>query len=171
MIITKVFGFVFLLLLAAGAVIAHTGEDFTRAKEIIAQNSSCENLGIDDFEVLGDYFMEQMHPGEAHEIMDTRMGGEDSQILHDMHVAMGIRFYCQSIPSHIPQKIAKQVNLQGVGMMGGYGMYNMMGYSSGYGFLALITWLAVLVLAVLLIIWLIKQISRNERNQNRRKKK
>jgi hypothetical protein len=67
----------------------------TEAKRIIDANVSCDKLTDDQFEALGEYYMEQMHPGEAHERMDrmmSRMMGEEG--LRQMHINMGIRMYC-----------------------------------------------------------------------------
>src|SRR3989338_9381974 len=82
------------LLVSAFPVLVHGEEDFTEAESIIEQKVPCENLSDDQLEKLGDYYMEQMHPGEAHELMDERMGGEGSESLKQMHISMGQRFYC-----------------------------------------------------------------------------
>jgi len=72
-------------------------------------------LTEEQLEAIGDYYMEQMHPGEAHELMDKMMGGEGSESLRQMHVTMAKRLYC---------------NEDAGGMMGSgqtMGMMNMMG--------------------------------------------
>jgi len=114
---------------------AHGTENFTQAQNIIDAKTSCNQLTEEQFEILGDYFMEQMHPGEAHETMDAAMGGEGSQSLHDMHVAMGIRFYCNNNVSY--------------GMMGGLGM--MGGFHSGYGYIRYMTGANQLLTTALLV--------------------
>ena len=75
-----------LLVLVAGFVSAH--ENFTETKELIDSNISCDKLTDEQLEEIGDYYMEQMHPGEAHEMMDKMMGGEGSEDLKQMHVTM-----------------------------------------------------------------------------------
>ncbi len=69
-------------------------EEFQKAENIIKNKIPCEDLTEEDLEILGDYFMEQMHPGEAHEQMDEMMGGEGSESLRQIHINMGRSFYC-----------------------------------------------------------------------------
>src|SRR3989338_4619229 len=90
---TLVIGFVFLLAIAFG--FAHSGEeDFKEAESLIASKIPCEDLTDSQLEMLGDYYMEQMHPREQHEIMDEMMGGEDSLSLEQVHIRMALSFYC-----------------------------------------------------------------------------
>ncbi len=100
----------------AASAAGHNHEQMlTEAKRIIDANVSCDRLTDDQFEALGEYYMEQMHPGEAHERMDrmmSRMMGEEG--LRRMHINMGKRMYCSST---------------GGGMMGG----GMMGNTSSPG--------------------------------------
>ena len=83
-----------LLLLALPLVAANGNHDFSTALEIIEQQVRCDQLNEEQFELLGDYYMELMHPGEVHILMDKRMGGEGSESLKLMHVRTGERFYC-----------------------------------------------------------------------------
>lgn len=80
-------------ILFSSAVLAQE-HDFEEAKSIIESKITCSQLTNEQFEQLGDYFMEQMHPGELHEIMDERMGGEGSAQLRNVHISMGRSFYC-----------------------------------------------------------------------------
>src|SRR3989338_442620 len=113
-----------MLLLSVSLVFAHE-HDFNETKQLIDSGISCDKLTDEQFESIGDYYMEQMHPGESHETMDKMMGGEGSESLKQMHITMAKRFYCN-----------EEVN--GMGMMGGMmggsgGMMNggMMGGSGG----------------------------------------
>ncbi len=76
------------------AALADSNESFDQAKALIAAKTPCSDLTQDQLEGIGDYYMEQMHPGEAHEQMDAMMGGEGSDSLRQMHISMGERFYC-----------------------------------------------------------------------------
>ena len=93
-------------------VFAHE-HNFTETKQFIDSGISCDKLTDEQLEAMGDYYMEQMHPGEAHEIMDNMMGGEGSESLKQVHINMAKRLYCN-----------ENVYI-GYGMMGG-GMMNMM---------------------------------------------
>ncbi len=69
-------------------------EEIAKAKEIIKNKIQCNEITLEQLEILGDYYMEQMHPGELHEIMDERMGGEGSASLRQVHINIGRMFYC-----------------------------------------------------------------------------
>ena len=62
---------VVLLVLSTSFVLAIEEETFVIAEGIIKQKTSCDALTGDQLEIIGDYFMEQMHPGEWHEIMEV----------------------------------------------------------------------------------------------------
>lgn len=138
---TTVFGFLFLFLL--GMVSANT-EDFSQAEALIQQRTSCDQLTQDQLEMLGDYYMEQMHPGETHEYMDQMMGGEGSESLRRVHINMALRIYCG------------ETSYPGYGMMGGYGMMNsyptgMMGYNYP-AYTYRYNWLMPLTLALIIVL-------------------
>lgn len=114
-----------LLVLALPAVAADGDHgDFSEALGIIESQQACGELTEAQFELLGDYYMELMHPGEAHEAMDAMMGGEGSRSLSLMHTRMGQNFYCGN-------SSGMGSGMMGGGMMGSYGMmggsYGMMG--------------------------------------------
>ncbi len=127
--------------------------DFTETKTLIDSGVSCSQLTNEQLEEIGDYYMEQMHPGEAHEIMDNMMGGEGSESLKQVHINMARRLYCN-----------ENVYI-GYGIMGSGGMMNMMrggmmgnyplsyGYSS-YGYWNIL-WIVFLVAAIVLIALLV----------------
>ncbi len=105
-------------------VSAHSADELAQAKIIIDAGTDCSQLNSTQLAMIGDYYMEQIHPGEAHEYMDQMMGGEGSQSLENMHISMAYRFYCDSSNS-------TDGNYSSYGMMGGQGM---MGNSvDGYG--------------------------------------
>ncbi len=138
--------------------------DFGEVKSLIDSGVSCDKVTDEQLEEIGDYYMEQMHPGEAHEIMDNMMGGEGSESLKQVHIKMARRLYCNE-------------NLYiGYGMMGGGVMpmtANYYGSSGGYGMmgqygtagllaptLTLLLTLAIVALAAAVTYWLIKSANR-----------
>lgn len=91
---------------------------FEEGKKLVESKISCDELSDDQFEAIGDYFMEQMHSGKAHEMMDQMMGGEGSERLRQMHVMMAKNLYC---------------NENAGSMMGSGGMMGMMNRMNGGG--------------------------------------
>jgi len=129
---------------------AHTGEDFTNAKQLIDSKINCDQLSDNQLEIIGDYYMEQMHPGETHELMDQMMGGEGSESLRQVHINMAKRLYC-NVDVYIGYGMmgGGMMNLVGFGMMGNYPIYYR--YNSFWNIL----WLVFLIGVIVLIIWLI----------------
>ncbi len=162
---------IFVVLISLSFITAHGEEDFALAEEIIKQKISCNELSEDQLEILGDYYMEQMHPGEAHEAMDEMMGGEGSESLRQIHINMGLSFYCGERGAMSGGMMNMMMGGTGMMdsknmMMGGTGMVsseNMMGSFGNYGIYGFFGWIfmiLVIVALVLLIIWLIKQIQK-----------
>src|SRR3989338_1133873 len=142
-----------MLLLSVSLVSAHE-HNFAETKQLIDSGISCDKLTDEQLEAIGEYYMEQMHPGEQHELMDKMMGGDGSDTLKQMHIQMAKRLYC---------------NEDVGGMMGG-GMMNMMGtnmMSGSFGgnswwlwsIVGMLFWIALLVALILLIIWLYKKVT------------
>ncbi|RMD45247.1 hypothetical protein D6829_02805 [Candidatus Pacearchaeota archaeon] len=129
---------------------------FSRAKEIISSKKSCDFLSDSDLEALGEYFMEQMHPGEEHELMDARMGGEGSEALRQAHIRMGTGFYCR--------QSGRKYTMMGE-MMG----MRFEGYSKGSMVMWFFYWICailILLILILIFIFLVKKI--NEKGGKRK---
>ncbi len=120
-------GVLLLLVLGPGLVLAHAGHNesgMEQAEAIINAEIPCESLSEEQLEYLGDYYMEQMHPGEEHDRMDAMMGGEGSDSLRAMHIMMARKLYCG------------EGEMMGSGMMGGHGRHHKKGgemHSGGSG--------------------------------------
>ena len=127
-----------MLLLSVSLVSAHE-HNFNETKQLIDSGISCDKLTDGQLEAMGDYYMEQMHPGEAHEMMDQMMGGEGSESLRQVHINMAKRLYCNEYVGGI----------MGSGMMGNYPAYY--GYNNFWNVL----WMVFLIGAIALIVWLI----------------
>jgi len=80
-------------------VLAHGEDPFDEAKELIDSKVSCNDLSDEQLEMIGDYLMEQMHPGEQHENMDNALGGEGSENLKQTHIRMARMMYCGEMSS------------------------------------------------------------------------
>ncbi|MEM3126605.1 MAG: hypothetical protein QW331_00855 [Candidatus Woesearchaeota archaeon] len=165
-----VFVIVFLLIIAI--VSADGDHDFTEAKEIIAKQTPCSELTDEQLEKIGDYYMEQMHPGEAHEAMDKMMGGEGSAQLKQVHINMAKNLYCKdgsAMPMGMMSMMSTQggsmmkqrYGLMGGGMMGG----SMMSYGTG----ALLLWWVYQILFIVILVLIIAWLWNVVQNQKRRK--
>ena len=85
--------FIICMILLSSIVSAHQ-HNLSETKQIIDSGISCDKLSDEQLEAIGDYYMEQMHPGEAHDIMDKMMGGEGSESLRQTHITMAKSIYC-----------------------------------------------------------------------------
>jgi len=188
----KMFIYFMVLVLAVSIAYSDT-EDFAEAKKLIDAKTPCAKLTEKQLEMIGDYLMEQAHPGEAHEVMDNMMGGEGSESLRLMHIAMAKRIYCNDINSSINYGFGGMMNgAYGRGMMGnlqdgyysdvnkkgvayggktqmmnggmfGYGMMGNYGYWGFYNFLTIALFIGLVILVYLWIIKIWKDIFRKNR--------
>jgi len=184
--IIMIFGIAILFVLAQAS--AHAGE-FEEAKAIIDANTGCSALTEAQLEMIGDYYMEQMHPGEAHELMHKMMGGEDSETTKSMHTQMAKSIYCGETTGMMSMMSENgMMSLMGSGMMGmmgssgtqslmGSGMMGssgMMNYgAAGYFGIPLYIWsflyLLLVIGAVILIFVLIAKFSLDLKKQKKKK--
>jgi hypothetical protein len=140
-------------------VVAHGEEDFAQAEELIESKISCSELSNEQLEIIGDYYMEQMHPGEAHEVMDKMMGGEGSDTLKQAHINMARNFYCgeHDVMSAGMMNMMMGTGLKSKGgMMRMAGSYGMMGYGGYFGFYHVLSAILLIGLIVLVYLWIWK---------------
>ncbi len=155
------FAIVAVLLLNLSIISAHE-HNFNEAKQLIDSEINCDKLTDEQLEAMGDYYMEQMHPGEAHEMMDQMVGGEGSESLKQMHIQMAKRLYCNEdvggmmggdmMNMMIGNNMvgSSGMNMMGSGMMGNWGYF-------GYGNFVNILYVMLLIgLIVLVSLWIIK---------------
>lgn len=180
----KIFLLGIILFLFGGIFVSAENEDFSLGKELVLSKVSCDALTEEQLEDVGDYYMEQMHPGRWHEYMDLMMGGEGSESLRQAHLAIARSFYCGDASAMTPEMMNIITgNNRGFGMMGypvladdqnytggvrtmmGYG-YGMMG-SWGYGYWRFMNILYVLLLvgAVILVYFWIWRLLKNTRKK------
>ena len=144
-----------IFLLSIAIVLAQESHDseIEEGKKLVESKISCDKLSNEQLEAIGDYYMEQMHPGEAHEIMDNMMGGEGSDSLKQVHINMARRLYCNDnvYIGYGMMGSGGMMNMMGRGMMGGYPAsydYNNYGYWN-------IFWILLFVATIFLIVWII----------------
>jgi len=146
-----------ILVAFVGFVVA--AEDVSEGKQLVESKADCSTLSDSQLEAIGEYYMEQMHPGESHELMDAMMGGEGSESLRQVHISMAESIYCQEQTG--------SAGMMGSGMMGSGGMPSMMrtmmGGSwqgapygmTGYGYPNLFGWSIFDLLLLVLLVGLI----------------
>ena len=111
------------LLLNLSLVNAITQQEIKEAKSLIDSKVNCKSLSDSQLEIIGEYYMEQMHPGESHELMHKMMGiKEGSEAEKQFHINMAKTMYCN-----------ENTGMMGAGMMGGGMMSMMMGGNMDYG--------------------------------------
>ena len=162
-----------ILLLSIALVLANGGHkmEIEEGKRLVQSQISCDKLTDDQLEAIGEYYMEQMHPGESHELMHKMMGIEEGTQYHkQFHVNIAQTIYCGSRTTGY--------GMMGSGMMGGnmmmmpmmrmmmggnminnvgYGMMgtNPFGYGYGYWSFWNVIWLLFWIGLIVLIIWVI----------------
>lgn len=149
------------MILLLGIIILSAHEsNFSETKQLIDSGISCNNLDDQDLEAIGEYYMEQMHPGEAHELMDKMMGGEGSETLKQMHINMAKTIYCGESEGMIDSgDMMGMMSMMGGGMMSGQNMQgSMMGSGgSGFGYFINVLFIILLIgLIILVYLWIIK---------------
>ena len=120
-------------LLSFGLVNAITQQEINEAKSLIDSKTDCKSLSDSQLEIIGEYYMEQMHPGEAHELMHQMMGlAEGSKAEREFHINMAKRLYCNEnvyVGYGMMGSGMMQSGMQG-GMMGSGLIQSMMGSNS-----------------------------------------
>ena len=165
--IIALFGVLLISIFLVSANGDHQNE-MEEGKKLVESNVDCEDLTDEQLETIGEYFMEQMHPGEAHEAMHEMMGIEEGTEYHkQFHVNIAEMMYCGSGTSGygmmgsggmmgmMPMMMNMMGgNMMGSGMMGNYPTYY--SYNSFWNML----WLVFLIGAITLIIWFIYKLTK-----------
>src|SRR3989344_4112151 len=150
-----------ILLLNLGLVSAINQQEINTAKSLIDSKTSCKSLSNSQLEIMGEYYMEQMHPGESHELMHQMMGlKEGSEAEEQFHINMAKAIYCGEknvFGSGGMMDMGMMGMMMGGGNMMGYGMMgsNPFGYGYGYWSFWNIIWSLLWIGLIILVIWLI----------------
>src|SRR3989344_8495876 len=150
------------LLFSIVSIYAVSQDELNQAKSLIDSNISCNQLANDQLEIIGEYYMEQMMPGEAHERAHQMMGlTEGSEAEEQFHINMAKRIYCGE-------------NVGG-GMMGG-GMMRNNYYQNpqnndsyqnnfiGFQIFFYVLLVLVVIILVLIILLLVKRLKKQRKN-------
>src|SRR3989338_10428118 len=112
------------LMLALNLVNAITQQEIKEAKNLIDSKVDCKSLSDSQLEIIGEYEMELMHPGDSHEAMHKMMGlKEGSEPEKQFHISMAKTIYCGESGGMMGGSMMH--------MMQGSGRMNMMGGSFG----------------------------------------
>ena len=155
---------VVILLLNLSLANAITQQEIKEAKSLIDSKVDCKSLSDSQLEIIGEYSMELMHPGDSHEAMHKMMGiKEGSEAEKQFHISMAKAIYCG----------------ESGGMMSG-GMMNMMmggnmmgsiGYGYRYfGFINVLFIILLIGLIILVYTWIFK-LWKNIKNVSKTAKK
>ena len=110
----KTIHLLFVFLLVVSVVVAIDSEEIEEGRQLVESNVTCDSLNDNQLEAIGEYYMEQVHPKQAHDAMHQMMGLEEDTAAHDeFHIQLALRHYCNYY--------------SGSGMMGGR-MMNYRGY-------------------------------------------
>lgn len=159
--------FIALAIILLGASSAVSQDELDKAKSLIDNNTRCSELNNEQLELIGEYYMEQMHPGEAHERMDKIMGlEEDSENEEQFHISMAKNIYCNEIGGmatmfYSPAMMNMMMNNKN--MMGGLlgtannrGMMNSYYPNNSFNFTSILLNLVLLSLIILIIILIVR---------------
>jgi len=161
---------VIILLTNLSLVSAITQQELNEAKSLIDSKANCKSLSDSQLEIIGEYYMEQMHPGKLHELMHKMMGlKEDSENEKQFHINLARNIYCG------------EDGMMGSGMMNGGMMSMMMGGNMGYGmmgnygygfgywnFINILYIILLIGLIILVYLWILK-LWKNMKNKGSKK--
>ncbi len=157
-----------ILVISIGVVFAHE-HDFTEVKQLIDSGINCSELTNEQLEKIGDYYMEQMHPGESHEYMDKMMGGEGSESLKQVHINIAKSIYCGESSSMMEMMGGNMMgnNMMGGGMMGNYDYQNPQNnriYQNSFFWFQILFYIITTLLIIILILVIILLIKKSKNN-------
>src|SRR3989339_1272332 len=119
-----IFVAIVVLLLNLGLANAITQQEIKEAKGLIDSKVDCKSLSDSQLEIIGEYEMELMHPGDSHEAMHKMMGlKEGSEPEKQFHISMAKTIYCGESGGMIGGGMMSM--MMGGNMMGYGGMRNM----------------------------------------------
>jgi hypothetical protein len=80
----KLYSIFLIVLLLSMSSFAYASEgheaEIEEGRQLVESQVSCDELTDEQLEAIGEYVMESMHPGEAHDLMHERMGVEGDYV-------------------------------------------------------------------------------------------
>ena len=142
---------VIILLLSLSLVSAMTQQEINEAKSLIDSKVDCKSLSDSQLEIIGEYEMELMHPGQSHDTMHQMMGiKEGSDAEKQFHISMAKKIYCGESGEMMDSGMMMgNGNTVSSGMMGG-------GYFGPVSVLYYLLVALLLALLILAVLWIIK---------------
>lgn len=153
------------LLLCATLVIANGSheQEIAEGNRLVTSKANCDTLSNEQLEAIGEYLMEQMHPGESHVLMDKMMGGEGSESLRQMHIQIARVLYCGESGGMMSGNMMGSGGMMGMmpmmmngGIMGGQNVQGgMMGpWAGGWGLGVGNVLGTILLIGLIILVWL-----------------
>ncbi len=156
-----------ILLLNVGLVSAISQQEINEAKTLIDSKADCKSLSVPQLEIIGEYYMEQMHPGESHELMHKMMGlKEDSEEEEQFHINMARRLYCDD-NIYVGYGMMGSGDMMGMmNMMGGqFPQTNMIGNWGYWNFINILYIILLIGFIILVYLWIIRLHNNNTKRK------
>ena len=137
---------------------ANDDAEIAQGKQLVESDVNCEKLTDDQLESIGEYYMESMHPGPAHDAMHVMMGPKEGTPQHEaVHVQIAQMMYCnKGYGAGMMGMMYARGNTTGfMPMMGSQMMYGgMMGGWGNYGLNGGATLWMIILLGLVVVVWL-----------------
>ncbi|MBI3412804.1 MAG: hypothetical protein HY051_01855 [Candidatus Aenigmarchaeota archaeon] len=157
------------LLLNLGLAGAIANQEINKARDLIDPKVGCDKMTNEQLEIIGEYYMEQMRPGESHGLMHKMMGLEEgSEAEKQFHVIMARIFYCNEVGAgssgYMMGMMPMMMNMISGNMMGVQspqanimqGMMGNWGYSGYWNFSNVLYTILLIGLIILVYLWITK---------------
>ena len=153
-----------ILLLNLSLANAITQQEIREAKSLIDSKVNCKSLSDSQLEIIGEYAMELMHPGQSHEAMHNMMGiKEGSEAEKQFHISMAKTMYCGEsggMMNMMGGQNPMQANMM-QRMMGNFGYWNIFN----------VLYAVLLIGLIILVYMLIFKLWKNIKNESKPAKK
>ncbi|MFH0714233.1 MAG: hypothetical protein V1847_00415 [Candidatus Diapherotrites archaeon] len=143
------------LLLIFSLASAITEQEINETKTLVNSGADCKSLSDSQLEIIGEYYMEQMHPGEAHELMHQMMElQEGSDAEKQFHINLARNLYCGE--SNGIMGFGSMMGMMPMMMGGQMGNVWNGGYYGYWSFLNILFVILLIGLIILAYLWIIK---------------